>query len=75
MLAASVSFYFLVPAVFWFDFYRAQPPHAVQKFGVYRSMSCETSWVGLTYATYGHVYLSCDPGITTGATAERVNAP
>jgi hypothetical protein len=76
VVEGAISFYFAAPVVFWFNFYRATPPtHNEKVFGVYRSLGCETPGLGLTYTTYGHVYLTCDPGITTGATAERVTGP
>lgn len=76
LIVTAVSFYFLAPVVYWFNFYRSTPPtHNERVYGVYRTLSCEAPGLGLTYATYGHVFLTCDPGITTGATAERVAIP
>jgi len=76
LIVAAVSFYFLAPVVFWFNFYRATPPtHNESVFAVYRSLGCEVPGIGLTYTTYGHVYLTCNPQIPTGASAERVTLP
>ncbi len=76
VLSSVVVFYFFAPVVFWFNFYRAtRPARTGLVFAVYRPLSCETLGVGVTYTTNGHLYLTCDPHITTGATAERVVAP
>jgi hypothetical protein len=76
ILTASLTFYFTAPVVFWFNFYRSTPPtHNEKVFGVYRTISCEAPGLGLTYTTYGHVYFSCSPAISTGAPAERVTIP